>query len=115
MVRRSFRPGAERITLGHALIAAGLVPAGVALAALVYMLLPDIYRVDSDGNDWAGLIAFMTMIFTVPVMLPPVCVGLLVREKERRAESLPVYLGVLAGGAFLLAIVWFVSSYVAWW
>lgn len=46
----------------------------------------------------------MLLIYTVPVIVPPVGVGLLVRQKERKAESLPVYLGVLAAGAF----VWFV-------
>jgi len=82
-VRRSFRPGAERITLGRALIAAGLVPTGVTLAALVYMLLPAVYRSDSAGNDWGGLAALLLTIVTVPVMVPLVGVGLLVRRKER--------------------------------
>jgi len=40
----------------------------------------------------------------VPVIVPLVGVGLLVRRKERKAESLPVFLGVL-GGAFLLAAI----------
>lgn len=103
-VMRSFRPGAEPITLGRALIAAGLVPTGVMLAAYAYFLIPDWITADSDGNNWGGLAAVMLLIYTVPVIVPPVGVGLLVRQKERKAESLPVYLGVLAAGAF----VWFV-------
>jgi len=114
MVRRSFRPGAERITLGNALIAAGLVPTGLALTDFAYILLPEVYRVDSYGNDLGGLLAFLGIIGTVPVIVPLVGVGLLVRRKERKAESLPVFLGVLGGAILLAAIVWLVLLFTAW-
>lgn len=129
--RRSFRPGAERITLGRALIAAGLVPTGVVLLSLVYLLLTPIrYGVDSDGNDWGGFGALLILFFTVPVVVSSLGVGLAVRRREKRKaiavedslvtgmpvpETPPVerlFFGALAVGAFLLALVWFQMFFV---
>lgn len=89
MIRRSFRPGAERITLGRALIATGLVPTGVLpalyLLLFAYMLIPSRYLSDSDGNDgWWVLGILIYTVMAAPVIALLLGAGLTVRGFEKR-------------------------------